>query len=190
MDKTKLKNSGRKTFLFALQCFILIFCIWYIEFIYYINIYPDKFVRDRYEQTSCQIIYKTLAKRGKVFIRYRADFIVSYLAAGVQYRTEISGNGLDRSFTTDKASEENILNQFEENENYFCWYNPDMPNTVVLILRHNWSSTFPLFIPTVIALIVAYYLIQSIFGFLGVATIKTKEVIKEKRAKKNNVNKL
>ncbi len=186
MNVKNLADPSRKIIMFAVQLVVLIICIWFIEFIYYANIYPDKYVKEKYETTICRILNKELTVRGRIVNRYRADFLVSYKAAGVEYRGAISGNGLDRSFTTDRLSQENLLNQFDINNSYPCWYNPDVPALVVLVLRHNWSSTFPLFVPSVLGLIVSYYLLQSIFVFLGFATIKTREKIRTKRRKNSS----
>ncbi len=184
MNIKNFNESGQKIILFVLQTIILIICICYIEFVYYVNINPDKYVKEKYEESSCQILDKKMSMKGHILHEYRADFLVHYSGAGVQYTRWISGNGLDRSFTTDKVSQQDLLDQFDTGNNYLCWYNPDVPSMVVLILRHNWSSTFPLFIPSVIGIIVAYYILQSIFEFLGIATIKTREKIKIKKQQK------
>lgn len=175
MDMENFLVSGRKIILFAGQLVILFFCIWYIEFIYYTNIYPDKLVKETYEQTNCIVVNKTLSSKGHLLSSFRADFLVSYTAAGVQYREWISGNGLDRSFTTDRASQESVLDQFDVNATYPCWYNPETPQLIVIALRHNWASTFPLFIPSVIAFIMIYYLARTLFEFLGENAIKLRK---------------
>lgn len=181
MSTQNFLQSARKIIIFTCQLLILILCVSYIAFIYYSNISPDKFVKTKYEKTSCDILEKKLATKGELLKRYRADFLVAYTAAGMSYKALISANGLDRSYTTDQASQESLLQQFAINQKYLCWYNPDIPTMVVLVSRHNWSSTFPLFIPSVIGLMMVYYLMQTFFGFLGIANIKTRINNKKKQ---------
>ena len=82
MDIKDVANSGQKIIIFAVQVLILFICIWFIEYIYYGNIYPDKLVKETYEQTNCQIDSKSLEKAGKTIYRFRADFLVTYMAQG------------------------------------------------------------------------------------------------------------
>lgn len=181
MNTENLLFSGRKLFLFIGQFIVLLLCIWYIEFIYYTNIYPDKIVNDTYEQTDCTIINKVLSERHKLIHGYRADFLVNYGVGNMSYTQWVSGNGLDRSFTSNRVSQETLLSQFDIGVTYPCWYDPKVPQVVVIVLRHNWASTVPLLVPSFVALVMIYYLGKNIFDFLGETTIKVRE---RKRAKK------
>jgi hypothetical protein len=116
--------------------------------------------------------------------KYRADFRVSYSVHGVQYNKWVSGNGLDYSYIHDKDTQEDILSQFQEGGSYPCWYNPDNTAQIVLVMRHSWSSTFPLMIPSAIAMLMLYYFFQTLFQVMGKATIKVREV-QEKRKNKS-----
>ena len=184
MDMINLTDSGRKIVMFAVQILILIACIWYIEFIYYANIYPDKLVKETFEQSNCTITDKNITTHGKVLHTWRVDFGVKYSAQGVLYQGVTSANGLDRSFTTDRQSQEDILTQYDVGQTYPCWFNPDVPSIVVLVVRHNWASTFPLFIPSVIALVMLYYIGRALFEFFGLITIKTREKVRNSKIKK------
>lgn len=181
MDMENLSSSGKRLLIFAGQLAVLFFCIWYIQFIYYTNIYPDKLVKETYVATDCTVQSKTLSQKGKVLKSYRADFLISYSAAGAAYKVWVSANGLDRSFTSDRSAEEDLLGQFDVGSAYTCWYNPETPGIVVIVLRHNWASTFPLFIPSLIAFSMIYYLGKAIFEFLGEASLKAREKRKTKK---------
>lgn len=175
-------NMGH-IFWFITQLIILVVCVVYIESVYYFNILPDKKVHETFDQTSCTITNKQLVTVGRFLHEYRADFTVSYLAGGVAYATTTSANGLNRSFTTDHSAEANELEQFNLESIYPCWYDPSDPTRVVLVPRHNWSSTFPLFIPSVIAVIMCYYLLRTVFTGAGMVKRNT-QYLKQKREQK------
>jgi hypothetical protein len=181
MDKNILLTAGSRAFWFIGQLLILFICIYYIEHTYFDNIRPDKIVAETYKDNECLIQQKGLSQRGRFVRSYRADFLLTYVVNETSYSAWTSANGLDRSFTTDKLSQESELNQFTVGVSYPCWYNPQSPQIVVLVLRHTWTSTFTLFIPSVIALIMLYYLFRSLFIFFGTASIKTRETIKKKK---------
>ncbi len=181
MDKSRIIQTGRPLFLFILQIIIFIACISFIEFFYYTNIYPDKHVKEAYQQTQCTILQKQLTASGD---NYRSDFAVTYLFNGAKYQSYSTGNGLDLAFTSDRQSQEDILAQFDIGQDYTCWVSPKHPNRVVLVLRHSWTSTFPLLIPTIVALITLYYIFQSIFIVFGMTTQKIRTL---KNRKKDDV---
>lgn len=178
-------TTGRNILLLIGQILVVIICISYIEFIYANDIYPDKVVSETYVETQCVIGGEHITTHGKVIHRYRADFLINYAANGIPYSTWVSGNGLDHSFTSNRASQEDVLSNYQLGSAYPCWYNPRAPQMAVLVLRHSWSSTFPLFIPSVILLTVIYYLLRTLFQLMGFATIKTREALRERQEKKN-----
>lgn len=174
MDKDKkITNSfilpifGFKLLVFFLQIFILFICIEFAQIIYNNDILPDKLVKESFSETSCTIIAKKLSERGKIVHRYRADFLVSYLVNDIPYQSWVTGNGLDQAFSHKRGPQEDTLAQFEVKESYPCWYNPQIPQIAVLVLRHNWTSTLPLAVPTIIGLIAIYYILKGILQFLG-----------------------
>ncbi len=184
MKPRSFYTTGSSILWFLGQVIVLLICLWYIEFIYDQDIYPDKVVAETFGVADCSLLNKTLTTSGKVIHRYRADFQLVYFVNGKQYQSWTSGNGLDRSATTDLASQQDVLNQYNVGATYSCWYNPAVPQAVVLVQRHSWSSSFPLIIPSVIALIMIFYLLRSILIFFGFVTIKTREAIDEKHSRK------
>lgn len=162
MDFSQLSHTKRNVFLLLGQIILLVICVSYIEYVYLTNILPDKIVNNTFEQVQCVLSDKKLEKRGTTIPRYRADFLITYSVNGKPYNTWVSGNGLERSFTMDRGSQQNMLNQFDVGQTYPCWHNPESPQIAVLVLRSNWSSTFKLFIPSIILLIVIYYLSRTI----------------------------
>jgi hypothetical protein len=127
------------------------------------NIIPDKEANESYQQTRCFLISKKLMAKGHLIQRYRADFLISYNANGVQYNRWVSGNGLDRSLTKNESEQEDILSQFEVGGTYTCWFNPDSPHQVMLLPRHDWYSIFPLLVPAVVSIITLYYFLKTLF---------------------------
>lgn len=174
---------GRKTLWLVILIIILVICIVYIDYMYHANILPDKKVDETFTQSDCTILDKKLQETGRMIHHYRADFSVSYLADGKNYISQTSANGLDRSFTTDRASEEEGLNQFVIGSTYPCWYDPAAPGIVVLVQRHSWSSTLPLLIPAVLAMIMIYYILRTLFSAAGIATNKVRDNRRNKNIK-------
>jgi len=156
-----IQTSSRILLILA-QCLILIACVWYIESFYFNNIYPDQYAKDNFLQTDCFVISKMLATKGRVIKSYRSDFWVNYNVNNTQYTEKVSGNGLDISFTRNRLEQENLLSQFSVGGSYLCWYDKDAPYRVMLVMRHNWLSTFPLMVPSVIIVIVLYYLLMNL----------------------------
>lgn len=186
MDFRQLfSTTGRNILLLIGQSIALVICVLFIESVYYTNILPDKTVNDTYEVAQCTITDKKLHMHGTLVHTYRADFLVNYSVDTKAYNAWVSGNGLDFAYSSDRAGQEQSLTQFDVGQSYPCWYNPENPKMVVLVLRHNWSSTFPLFIPSVIFLIVLYYFVRTLFELLGVATTTAREKISERKSNKD-----
>jgi len=158
-DRTEI---GRRMMLLLGQFLVLIICISALNYAYHMNINPDRQVIASYVKTECFLLSKKLTTKDRFVHLYRADFRISYTVDNVQYTKWVSGNGLDNSFTRHAVEQENILSQFEDGGTYPCWYNPDDPGSVVLLVRKNWTSTFPLIVPTVIFVFVFYYFIKSV----------------------------
>jgi hypothetical protein len=171
----KFAMTARNVLLLIGQLVIIVLCILYIEFVYYTNVRPDKYVKENYSTTTCTIVKEQVTIGGRVLHSYRADFYVTYPANGKTYSRWVSGNGLDRSFTTDRASQEAIMHQFAVGQNYPCWFNPNNPQKMVLVQRGNWTTTFPLFIPSVVLLIMGYYFLRNLFGLFGYVRAKKPE---------------
>jgi len=176
MDKNQVINTGRNLITFIVQVAVFFLCLGYIEFMYLQNIAPDKEVKETYTPTTCALTQKHLSTKGHLVHHYRSDFLLSYLINGKQIQSWATGNGLDFSFTTDQASQEDALSQYNIGQTYDCWVNPENPYLVVLVMRHDWTSTFPLLLPSVIAVIVFYYILRSILIFLGLVRIKAHEI--------------
>lgn len=168
-------SSGRNLVLLIGQLIVIILCLGYIEFIYYSNILPDKTVSETYTETQCLVSDERISKHGEIVHEYRADFLIQYTANGITYNKWVSGNGLDTSFTTNRASQEDVLSGFTVGQNYSCWYNPEHPEIAVLVLRHSWTSTFPLFIPSVVLLIAVYFFWRNLLELIRLATTKVHE---------------
>lgn len=167
--------TGYRVALFIGQVLILIFCISYIEYVYVNNIWPDKNAKDTFENVPCRITNKRFISAGDIFPSYRADFLINYSVKNVSYSRWVTGNGLDESLSSDKNAQENIYSKYVINGTYECYYDPQDPQTSVLVLRHNWLSTFPLTIPSIIIVITVYYFLQSLFLIIMLFGTKNNE---------------
>ncbi len=86
--------------------------------------------------------------------------------------------------TRDKLSQQELLDQFDNGGAYPCWFNPITPQVIVLVQRHSWSSTFPLVVPSVVALIMIFYILKAIFMFLEVTRHYTVEVRRKREQRR------
>ena len=187
-DLAVVPLAGYKLLLFFAQIFILLACLEFTQIFYTNDILPDKEVRDNYIQTSCVVLAKKLSQKGHILHRYRADFLISYEVNTKPLQAWATGNGLDHAFFRDRGEQEDALSQFEVGNNYPCWYNPVTPQLAVLVLRHDWASTLPLAVPTIVSLVTAYYLLKSILQFFGLLAYKTREIIEENKRRKKTLS--
>lgn len=167
MNMNNIVNYTRRVILLVALLILFFGCIAYVGYVYYGNIYPNKLAKKTYEQSICTINNSKLVTKGELIPQYRADFWVSYTAQGIQYRNVLtSGTGLDGAFTTDQQTQRRLLNQLTIGSKNPCWYDPADPRIVLVVLRHNWSSMFSLFIPIILAFISLYYFGRGIFDWM------------------------
>jgi hypothetical protein len=166
-------QRGNRIALMIGQLIIFLMCAGYIFHTYTSNIFPDKEAKESFKQNTCFIISKKLSTRGHFFHEYRADILITYNVSSVQYNRWVSGNGLDYSFAQNESSQEDVLSQFDVGGTYPCWYNPNNPQIAILVMRHNWLSTFPLMLPSVVAVIIFYYLMKNLFLLINAMKSKS-----------------
>lgn len=157
------------------QFIVLVGVIGYIEHVYTANILPDKQAKETYQMTDCFLIGKKLTTRGRLIHGYRAGFLISYNVNGVQYNRWVSGNGLDISLTQNAAEQENILSRFYVGGTYPCWYDPANPQLSILVMRHDWLSTFPLIVPSIVGVIAFYYFLKNLLQLIPAAGVSARE---------------
>lgn len=146
------------------QLIVLLLCLTYIGYSYFVDIIPDKAIKQHFQSTTCFLTSKRLTSHGFfLFRRYRAEFLITYNVNGVQYNRWVSGNGLDNELTRNESEQEDLLSQFEVGRTYQCWYDADNPHISILVPRHNWVSIFPLMIPATIGVIALYFVLRSLF---------------------------
>jgi hypothetical protein len=179
MDFRTLPLISGKALLYIAQIIIFFLCLGYMDAVYNNNILPDKLVDDDFTQTTCTVMAKELGTKGRMGHHYRANFLISYTANGSNYQTWVTGNGLDQSYFREREAQEETLSQYDIGGSYPCWYSPQTPQLAVLVLRHDWASTLPLLVPTVIAIISLYYIIKGALQFFGFIKLKAAE--KKKR---------
>jgi len=158
----KSDKTGIRIFMLLMQFFILISCFIYLDYFYITNLRPDKLAELKFVETKCFVMTKKLATKGKYFRRYRADFLISYQANGVQYNRWVSGNGLDMSYIRDSASQEQVLSDYADGKNYRCWYNPGNPEEALLVPRKKWTVTLPFILPVVMGVLSLLLFLKNI----------------------------
>lgn len=174
-------QTGSQLALLIAQFIVILLSLFYIQHVYFVNVYPDKHVKENFGQTECFVASKQLTTKGHVIHRYRANFNINYTVNGVQYNKWVSGNGLDSAYTHNREVEEDILSQYTQGNSYPCWYNPDNAAQVVLVLRHSWMSTTPLIVPSLVAVLTFYFFLKNLFEVMGKATIKAREVRQKRK---------
>jgi hypothetical protein len=168
-------DIGRRLFWITGQVIVLGLCLWYLKSMYNQSMLPDKTLTDTFKTANCLIIDKELSVKGEMWHQYRADFLVGYQAAGVQHKSWTSGNGLDHSFASKQHSQQIILDQFDIGSAYTCWYKPEAPEIVVLVLRHSWLPSSSFFVPFLVALLIFGYICKSIFMLIDACSPKQKK---------------
>jgi hypothetical protein len=157
----KSNSSGKKIVMMLGQLIVLAVCFYNINYVYQTSIRPDLAARQNFRETECFIMSKKLSTKGKYFRGYRADFLINYHANGVQYNRWVSGNGLDMSYTSNNASQEQMLSDYEDGVNYSCWYNPENAEIAVLVLRQNWFTNTSLIISLIVSVMMILLLIKN-----------------------------
>lgn len=165
-------QKNRKMLWLMSQMVVLILCVYYLQSIYFTQILPDKMAAATFTETRCKVIEKSWQVEPTWFHSYRGHFTLTYTVDGKVYQTVTSGNGLDPSFAFDRPTVQALLDQFDIGKTYPCWYDPSKPQTVILSFRKTWTSTFSLMIPLIIAIVIIYYLLRSLFVIIQTRKVK------------------
>lgn len=160
-----IKPGHRVLFMLA-EFMLLLGCIIYIDYIYLTKIRPDQLAKLHFVQTDCLIMSKKLSTKGHVFHRYRADFLITYQAKGVQYTRWVSGNGLDKAYYRNNEKQEKLLSEFKDGNNYPCWYNPAKPAAALLVQRASWTYWSPFIWPAIVGLVALLLFIKHAWSLL------------------------
>ena len=156
--------TGSRAVLFLGTIAVLMLCIFMLIHSYRVDIFPDISVKD-YQPMKSFLISKRLSIKKSFSNQYRADFLISYNVNGVQYNRWVSGNGLDMSYDANRAKQENVLSRFSIGGTYPSWYNPNNPQSAVLVLRDNWSSILFMIIPALLGVFAFYAIINDLLWF-------------------------
>ena len=173
-----LKDFREGIFLLIGQFVLLVLSIIFIYYFYTNDIAPDKRVAEDFSMTNCMVVDKGIAQSSGAYHRYRAEFRLDYTTPMGATEGIASANGIDFTYSTDLATQQAYLDEFEKGSVYPCWFNPKKTTEVVLVLRHSWYSTLPLILPSLIAIIMFFYIGKSI-----VELIETYLTIKKKKTR-------
>jgi hypothetical protein len=169
-------STGSRVVILMGQLYGLALCIFMLAYVSKETIFPDKQVINNYSRTNSFIINKRLSVYQGLTRQYRADFLISYNVNGVQYNRWVSANGLDTSFDADRHRQEIALSKFHLGGTYPGWYNPSDPQSVVLVLRHNWQSTMSLIAPALFAVMFLYLILNELLLLITGASWKIRSI--------------
>jgi hypothetical protein len=167
MKPTKLVDLSQTILLLIGEVFLFAVCVYFIHQLYNSKIAPEKRVAEEFTNTTCVVVAKSLSVVGRMVPRYRADFRLEYntFSRGTVTSTT-SANGLDFSYSPYQDQQQQYIDEYDVNGNYPCWYDPQDPSVVVLVLMHNWMSTLPLLLPSVVAIFLLFYMFKSVVQIL------------------------
>jgi hypothetical protein len=114
---------------------------------------PNWRANNRYVAGTCEVLDKKLAK-GAFFrggVAYKPDIKIRYEVNGRKYVlwTYEAINSFDR----DQPSQQAIVDGYRVGSTYPCWYDPEHPESAVLVRRpHEWIKAFLVFMCGLIVL--------------------------------------
>jgi hypothetical protein len=107
-----------------------------------LEVVPDLRARLFYVEGRCVVLDRRLVEHhpsGKAInSTYRPEFSIRYTVAGREYQTWAykavkTSSGL-------RWPEEHALKSFTVGQEYPCWYDPDDPSQVVVVLGYSWFT--------------------------------------------------
>lgn len=126
---------------FKFLCLILMsFCFLFLSRALEKEILPDVNAWFYYHVTNCSVLSKRLITHHHGWQRYRADFLLSYNVEDAEYHRWISVNGLDRHYSHAFNFQNNYFAHFQVGQDYICFYNPQDPQSVILLPRSAWLT--------------------------------------------------
>ncbi len=125
-------------------------------------IWPEWQANRHFVEHQCEVVNRIVTPvqyDGRT--RYRPEILIRCEIDGQPYATwtyDISSNSNTGVGLFDRAEAEAIVAQFEIGKQYYCWYDPARPQTVILVRGYSWWMWLLLIVPASFAL----------FGSVGV----------------------
>jgi hypothetical protein len=110
-------------------------------------IVPEWRVNRTFRETTCQVLGKRLLEveqRDGTWM-FRPEFHVAYEVGDETYQARTYD--IARAYSTDREREQRVLDQFDVNASYPCWYDPRDPSSAVLVRGYTWSTWLLLLVP-------------------------------------------
>jgi hypothetical protein len=170
--KGLLNEFNRNVLLLGAELALLVMCACYIVHVYNAIVMPDKRVVEEFGMSTCTVTAKNLVAKSGITPGFRADFDVAYMADGSQVRSVAAANGLDYSYTRDKDEQQAYLDEFAVGDEYPCWYDKANTSKVVMVLRHSWTTTIPLLLPVLLALLLLFFTGRTIIDMFEDKAVK------------------
>lgn len=91
-------------------------------------------VQVRYRQTTCKILKKRIVEESEEDrpTTFRPEFDIEYTAGGA--RRTFTGYAWWKAAWHGRGGALDVLNRFDEGKGYPCWYDPENPAKVTLVL--------------------------------------------------------
>lgn len=157
-----LLRTGKKSALLLGQVIVLLFCVGFMFYFTFLNLFPDKYTTTKFQSANALLLDKKMMYRNHVIPRYRADFLISYNVNNVQYNRWVSANGLDQSYHLNKNRQEHLLGKFSIGKTYPCYYNPKNPEIALLLFRYDWSPFLYVIFLLILSCVMFYYVLDNI----------------------------
>jgi hypothetical protein len=78
---------------------------------------------------------------------YKPEIKIQYEVGGRKY--EVWTNAAIGGFSPDRAAQQAIVDSYRVGATYPCWYDPDRPETAILVRGHAWDAYVVLVVPIV-----------------------------------------
>lgn len=135
-------------------------------------IVPEWRLNRHFHEQTCVLLDKRRGEKDDAGARdFRPEFLIAYTVLGQTYKRW--AYDLNWRYTSSAEQVQQVLDRFETNEHYPCWYDPNDPKRVVLVRGYTWSAWLLLLVPASFV----------IFGGIGLSyTLLTRGKSAERRA--------
>jgi hypothetical protein len=123
---------------------------------------PEWRVNQGYVETTATVLAKQLGEQAtEREIHYRPEFTIGYQVDGQKY--EQTTYDILRWYSSGRAEQQTLLDQFTIGETYPAWYDPAEPERVVLERSFSWWLWLGLLIPLALILFGALRMVSEFF---------------------------
>ncbi len=123
---------------------------------------PEWRVNQNYEETSATVIAKRLGEqKSDREMLFRPELTIRYEVEGQKH--EQTAYDIHNGYSSGRAEQQELLDQFTLGEKYPAWYDPQEPESVVLVRDWSWWLWLGLLIPVALILFGALRVVSELF---------------------------